>query len=146
MAEEMHLSAIGFIAEQEWGKTFDIRTDMNLQRGEFVVMPNHIHGIMIIGENQYNTGRGAMHGASTTPVDQTHAPNNRFGPQSKNLASIVRGFKSAVTKNARLIQAHFAWQPRFHDHIIRNDAEYQRIADYIMANPSRWKEDTFYAT
>ena len=141
-AGEMKPSAIGAIAEQEWWKTLDIRMDMNLQRGEFVVMPNHIHGIIIIGKNQYNAkidtepGRNAMHGVPT--------PRNKFGPQSKNLASIIRGFKSAVTQRARLIQVNFAWQPRFHDRIIRDHDEYQRIAHYIITNPTRWNEDTFY--
>jgi hypothetical protein len=64
---------------------------------------------------------------------------NKFGPQSKNLASIVRGFKIGVTKNARNIHADFAWQSRFHDHIIRNDESLEKIKDYIINNPLRWK-------
>ncbi|MBL0257112.1 MAG: hypothetical protein IPQ03_06115 [Bacteroidetes bacterium] len=51
---EMHLNEIGEIANQEWIKTPDIRPDMNLKLGEFVVMPNHFHAVLIIGENQYN--------------------------------------------------------------------------------------------
>ena len=56
----------------------------------------------------------------------------------------MRGFKIGVTKNARLIHADFAWQSRFHDHIIRNDVEYQRISDYIINNPANWNDDKFY--
>ncbi|NEW82843.1 MAG: hypothetical protein GZ094_10835 [Mariniphaga sp.] len=52
---------------------------------------------------------------------------NTFAPQSKNLASIIRGFKSSVTINARKINANFGWQSRFHDHIIRNEESFQRI-------------------
>ena len=52
---EMQLSAIGEIAETEWLKTFDLRPDMNLILGEYIIMPNHFHAIIIIGKNQYNT-------------------------------------------------------------------------------------------
>jgi REP element-mobilizing transposase RayT len=118
---------------------------MNLFMGEFIVMPNHFHGVLGIGENQYNTKpvsycRDAMHRVSTTK------PANQFGPQSKNLASIIRGFKSAVTINARLINSNFTWQPRFHDHIIRDKNSFQRISKYIKNNPQNWKEDGFFRT
>ena len=78
---EMRLSEIGHIAEQEWIKTFDMRPDMNIQMGEFVVMPNHFHAIIIIGENEYNQRdddgddhrccRDAMHCVCTTGVCTT---------------------------------------------------------------------------
>ena len=70
---------------------------------------------------------------------------NKFGPQSKNLASIVRGFKIAVTKNARLLYPEFSWQSRFHDHIIRNDESLHCITDYIKNNPKHWGKDDYYA-
>ena len=127
--DEMILSEIGIIVSREWMNTFDIRLDMNIQPGEFVVMPNHFHAIVIIGENEYN---------------QQIAQGNTFSPQSKNLASIVRGFKSAVTRHAKSIHRAFAWQTRFHDRIIRNHIEYQRIAEYIANNPIRWTDDQFY--
>ena len=81
-----------------------------------------------------------------TTINNTGAGTNanQFGPQSKNLASIIRGFKSAVTTYARkngIID--FAWQPRFHDHIIRDAASFERIQNYIANNPSNWKEDKF---
>ena len=142
----VRLSSIGDIVQSEWLKTFDLRQDMNLWMGEYVVMPNHFHAIIGIGENRYNTerdahhrrdamhgkgrdamhrrGRDAMHRVSTTDTTKpfaTTGSKNQFGPQSKNLASIVRGFKSAVTVAARLINPGFQWQSRFHDHIIRND-------------------------
>ena len=56
----------------------------------------------------------------------------------------MRGFKSAVTKDARAINHAFGWQERFHDHIIRDEEEYQRIAHYIVNNPANWKKDKFY--
>jgi putative transposase len=132
----MILSEIGKIVEQEWLKTPDMRPDMNLQLGEFAIMPNHFHAIILIGDNKYNSARrDAMHCVSTT--------KNHFGPQSKNLASIIRGFKSAVTTNARKIHADFEWQSRFYDHIIRDDDEYIRIAQYITTNVANWSTDKF---
>ncbi|MBN1927259.1 MAG: hypothetical protein JW798_15605 [Prolixibacteraceae bacterium] len=127
---EMVLSEIGEIVETEWIKTFELRPDMNLKTGEYRVMPNHFHAIIIIGKNQYNCINKRV--------------ENQFAPQSKNLASIIRGFKSAVTVNARQINPAFGWQPRFHDHIIRDHGEYQRIARYIKNNPAKWDNDNFH--
>ncbi|MDR2056986.1 MAG: hypothetical protein LBP83_01655 [Dysgonamonadaceae bacterium] len=131
---EMQLSEIGQIAQSEWEKTTEMRQDMNLQLGEYVVMPNHFHCIIIIAENQYNDKN----------TIQSVSPQNKFGPQSKNLASIIRGFKIGVTANARKIHADFEWQSRYHDHIIRNIKEFQRIENYIFNNPANWGADKFY--
>ena len=68
----------------------------------------------------------------------------RFGPQSGNLASVVRGIKSAVTKYANEHDIPFAWQSRYHDHIIRNQLEMNCIANYIQNNPMKWELDRFY--
>ena len=140
--EKMKLSLIGEIANKEWLKGPSIRPDMNLELDEFVVMPNHFHAIICIGENEFNSNdiddRDAMHGVCT--LDDA---KNKFGPQSKNLGSIVRGFKSAVTMAARKEKIEFGWQERFHDHIIRNEAEYERIKNYIINNPKNWNKDKF---
>lgn len=88
----------------------------------------------------------AMHCVCTTvknPI-QSNQPKNQFGLQYKNLASIIRGFKTGVTKNARVIHPDFAWQSRFHDRIIRNNAEYHRISTYIRNNPENWRHDNFF--
>jgi len=163
----MELSEIGKMVETEWIKTVEMRPDMNLQLGEYVVMPNHFHAIIIIGENRYNKkcnvnavcgdgtggtdGRDAMHRVSTATTattatntsDYVIEHKNKFGSQSKNLASIIRGFKSAVTINARKCTDDFAWQSRFHDHIIRNNKSLQRIEQYIINNPVCWLDDPF---
>jgi putative transposase len=131
-----NISEIGKIVESEWLKTPDIRPDMNITLDAFVVMPNHFHAIIIIGKNEYNDCKDAMHGVFTGTTIST-----RFGAQRKNLASIVRGFKSSVTKQSREIHADFAWQTRFWDHIIRDDDEYERIKTYIDNNPASWERD-----
>ena len=140
----------------------------------WVVMPNHIHGIIIINAATVETQNFASQSntpivetqnfasQSTTPIVETQnfasqsntptvetqnfaslPPNdgNRFGPQSKNLASVVRGFKIGVTKYARERGIDFAWQTRYHDHIVRNWDEMNKIADYIENNPARWAID-----
>lgn len=72
----------------------------------------------------------------TTPVAPMQSlSKNQFGPQRKNLASIIRGFKTGVTTNARKINLNFEWQSRFHDHIIRDNGSYERIRNYIINNP-----------
>tara|TARA_R110000868_G_scaffold378658_5_gene644190 strand:- start:7550 stop:7792 length:243 start_codon:yes stop_codon:yes gene_type:complete len=68
---------------------------------------------------------------------------NSFESQAKNLASIIRGFKSSVTMKARKIDPKFAWQANYHDRIIRDYAEYERIAKYIINNPLKWSLDSF---
>ena len=137
------MSSIGDVAHDEWFKTPRLRPDMNLELGEFVVMPNHIHGIIIIGENEYNSDRrDAMHRVSTHT--QTNTAKNQFGPQRKNLASIIRGYKSAVTTYARKNQIDFAWQRRFYEHIIRSPDDYDRISKYIAENPENWNQDKFF--
>ena len=147
---KMVLNDIGKIVETEWLKTFEMRLDMNLDMGHYVIMPNHFHAIIGIGENEYNSKRDtqrrdAMHCVSTTTTNHTrNDTKNKFGPQSKNLASIIRGFKIGVTKYVRLINPDFAWQSRYHDHIIRNDESYQRISEYIINNPLNWSSDQFY--
>ena len=171
---------IGKIAESEWYKSLEMRPDMNLDIGEFIVMPNHIHGIIIIGKNEFNLGgnigelngnseshcnmesnansqshrnmesnspshrgRDAMHRVSTQSASGTPPSQNAFAPQSKNLASIMRGYKSAVTTYARKNNIKFEWHIRYHDHIIRNEKEYLSISNYIKNNPYKWLEDKF---
>jgi putative transposase len=160
---EMILSEVGKFVAEEWLKTPEIRPDMNLFLDAFVVMPNHFHAIIVIGENIYNKRdekrRIAMHGDSTFDTTDTtntiettentvnnkiKTPKNQFGPQRKNLGSVMRGFKSSVTTNARKIHTDFDWQPKFHDHIIRNNESYQRIRNYIINNAKNWNNDQFY--
>ncbi|MBQ1698709.1 MAG: transposase, partial [Bacteroidales bacterium] len=65
-------------------------------------------------------------------------------PKSGSLSVVVRGFKSAISKFARENKILFDWQTRFHDHIVRDNDELNRIADYITNNPARWNSDKFY--
>lgn len=152
----MILNDLGSFVQSEWIKSREIRPDMNLELGEFVVMPNHFHWIMIIGENEFNKrgGVAAMDNvetqciASLPPNAQTMptppTPANKFGPQSKNLGSTMRGFKSSVTTHSKILNIEFGWQTRYHDHIIRSHDEFIRISNYILNNPRNWKDDRFF--
>lgn len=133
-----HPTEIGLVAHEEWTRTFELRQDMNLIEGAFVFMPDHIHFIIGIGSNPYNMNRPQV-GVSPTLI-RSNDKQNQFGPQSKNLASIIRGYKSAVTMYARRNQIEFEWQPSYYEHIIRSAREFERIPDYILNNPKNWKE------
>jgi putative transposase len=144
----MQLNDLGKHVEAEWLNTRQLRPDMNIELQEYVVMPNHFHGIIHIGENAYNNrylaSGDAKHCVSTSDTfDATFKGRNRFQPQSKNLASIIRGFKAAVTTYARKNEIPFNWQARFHDHIITSNDEYIKIANYIIDNPAKWQMDKF---
>ncbi|MGQ1891399.1 transposase [Thermophagus sp. OGC60D27] len=142
----MELSPIGHIANSCWHeipKHFPF-----VVLGAHVIMPDHVHGIIIINKPDDGRNHGQMVGAHVgNPVRGAkfcapdRYPKNQFGPQSQNLASIIRGFKIGVTKNARQINPHFAWQPRYHDHIIRNEKSFYNISRYIINNPGKWARD-----
>jgi len=128
----VQLSDIGNEVEKQWLLTPSIRTDMNVLIDEYVVMPNHFHGIIGIGENEYNSGPTIGMPAGGT-----------FGPQRKNLGSTIRGFKSSVTSWCRSQQILFDWHTSYYDTIIRNEIMLDKIRNYIRNNPENWKKDRF---
>ena len=161
---KMELSEIGEWAVKQIEQTAIIRQN-DVEIPMFVVMPNHVH--LIVVYNRVVPCRDASNASesnasvcrdtsnvSASNVSADNMPDNvsadargaslRFGPQSGNLASVVRGIKSAVTKYANEHDISFAWQPRFHDHIIRNWTEMNHIAQYIQNNPIKWETDRFY--
>jgi REP element-mobilizing transposase RayT len=156
--KKMQLNDIGKLAEQFW---MDIPNHFPfVELGNFVIMPNHTHGILIINKkNDANIGDDKNIGdylhtvqtlqcnvsadaADATEKNQTMA---NISPKPGTISTIIRSFKSATTKRARLIHTNFEWQTRFHDHIIRDTKAFENIQNYIANNPLNWKEDTFYA-
>jgi REP element-mobilizing transposase RayT len=121
---------IGEIAHNNW---LDIPNHFPfIELDDFVVMPNHIHGILFINK-----------------PDKTTWQVNKFGRQSQNLASVMRGYKASVKTHATINNIEFAWQPRYYDHVIRNEKEYINISEYILRNPQQWllngdNEDNLY--
>ena len=125
----MNLSEIGNFLKQEISVTASKRADMNVEIPLYVIMPNHIHLIIIIRQNGYNSSK-SNHG--------------KFEPQRKNLASIIRGIKSATKSYAQKHGIIFGWQSRYHDRIIRNQTELNKIAHYIENNIANWQTDCFF--
>jgi putative transposase len=136
---EMTLTPLGQAAADCWEAIPDHFPFVVLDG--FVVMPNHVHGIIVIDKP---TGDCDAVVETQNFASLQTTPKNRFGPQSKNLASIVRGYKIGVTKYARQHNLPFKWQARYHDHVIRNAGEYERIQRYVYENPQKWAEDRYY--
>jgi putative transposase len=140
VAGQMELTPIG---QGAWDCWHDIPAHFPfVVLDEFVVMPNHVHGIIVIDK----PGDDPVETQYIAPVQTQNFASlpNQFGPQSQNLASIVRGFKIGVTKFARQHDLPFGWQARYHDHVIRNAGEHDRIRRYIVDNPQKWAADTFH--
>ncbi len=153
---EMLLSDIGKIADQYWREIPE--HFKNVQTDEFVIMPNHSHGILFLMEynqNQkcrcccrdvamqrlYNNGDGGGDG------DDDLIPKNlkmsQISPKPGSLSTIIRSYKSAVKRWAgQNNYPDFAWQPRFYDRVIRNNLELQHIREYIWQNPQKWELDS----
>ncbi len=136
--EKMVLSNTGIIADILW---YEIKKHCNtVELDAFVVMPNHVHGILILTGDEIdrqdfvdwnfgdiirvNADAGAVetrHALSLQPPPQSTPGQQRFQNQGKNtVSSIIGSYKSAVSKHAHRLKINFDWQPRFYDRIIRN--------------------------
>ncbi|MBI1286102.1 MAG: transposase [Flavobacteriales bacterium] len=132
---EMQLTDAGKIVEEEWLHGAELRSEITLDA--FVVMPNHFHGIVVIGEPLVPLA--GVHGKGVP----RHAPTP-MGSKPNTLGTIVRMFKQACTKRIRQsVSADFAWLRGYHDRIIRNQEELQKIQSYIQNNSAMWNEDRF---
>jgi REP element-mobilizing transposase RayT len=161
---EMILNEYGRIAYNEWMKTPETRN--NVELGEFVVMPNHIHGIIrLLGRGElhspnnetrvFNTNQPPDNSYGNVGVFNTNKPsNNSFGNRgesisplrgpSQTIGAIIRGYKSSVTKQLGLLDFdEKLWQRNYYEHIIRDEQSYQRISEYIENNPVHWNDDKF---
>lgn len=131
----MQLNDMGQIAAHEWLKTSELRSNVELDA--FVVMPNHLHGIVVINED------GASN-VGTRRAVSLPTPR-RFGTAiAGSLSTIIGAYKSAVTKAINLQQATpggVIWQKRFHEVIIRNETMLNNIRLYIDTNPAKWADD-----
>ncbi|MGZ5244425.1 MAG: transposase, partial [Bacteroidia bacterium] len=96
---------------------------------EFVIMPNHVHGIIIIEKDD---------------SEIKLSDKGRFQNQGKNtISSIIGSYKSVVTKYARVIDSSFAWQARFYDVIVKDEISYNNIRQYILENSEKWQNDEY---
>ena len=145
---QMILNTVGKIVEQEWKNSIQLRSNISL--GEFIIMPDHMHMILTID-----------HQISNDKESKEWEHSNPKSP-SQTIGAIIRGFKGACTKKINLFynstgelqftptdELQFAptefyknkiWQRNYYDHIIRNQADYNRIEQYIIDNPQNWKK------
>ena len=127
------LSAIGIAAEEQWRAIPSHYKNIKLDA--FSVMPNHVHGIIIIdGEHPH--------------APRPHLAYRTLGlapPAAGSLSAVVRSYKAGVTRWCRANgHSTFAWQSRFHDHIIRGNREVGAVREYIRQNPENWLRDEFH--
>ena len=142
---ELVLSALGQIVRDEWLRSKEIRKEIQIFEDEFVIMPNHLHGIVNIVQTD-NTCKNKIESFNypVTARIEKEEPS-RLMLMSKSLGSFISGFKSSVTKRVNNeMGIRSVWQRNYYDHIIRNDGEYDRLWNYINDNPRRWMEDQFH--
>lgn len=124
------LSQLGKITSDNLEKIPIIYPNVSLDA--WIVMPNHIHAVIVIGE----------------PVETPHwgvSTKGNWRPGA--LGVIISQFKSICTKRIRMMGfIKFAWQPRFYDHIIRDEKELKKIRSYILGNPTKWAEDEYFSS
>ena len=125
--KKMICNDYGNIAENQWNWLF--QQYPYILYHAFVIMPNHIHGIIEIRRSSVvGTGRDLS-----------------LQSKIKSLSEIIGAYKTTVSKQIHQAGlSTFQWQRSFHDHIIRDDGSYQRIFDYMYDNPAKWEDDTFF--
>jgi REP element-mobilizing transposase RayT len=146
---EMRLNAAGEIVRQEWLRL--PRRFASVKLDAFVIMPNHIHAILVNNDlagtiRHGNPSDPPVVGATQLPLDRSMdlrggspLPARPRGPIPGSLGAIIGQFKSRVTK--RLGLSFPIWQRNYYEHIVRSAAEWERIAGYIRANPANWRSD-----
>jgi putative transposase len=157
---EMKLNDMGKLAEQYW---LSIPQQFSfVELGNFVVMPNHTHGILIIDKNDNETNSNAnvdtdvdvdanvdiktrlIASRPSQPEKTGGFAGNKNPMLHNNISRIIRWYKGRCAFEIRKIHAGFEWLPRFHDHIIRHAESFETIQNYIVNNPINWKEDKFH--
>ncbi len=148
---KMQLNGAGKMIDEEWLKL--PQRFENIQLHEYIVMPNHFHGILeitnddIIGRPQFDDINGRPQFDDINGRPQGHAPT-----AGKTVGDMMDAFKSITTVeyihgvktmnwqrfNGKLLQRDY------YEHIIRNEQSYETISNYIINNPAKWKEDKFY--
>jgi len=129
---EVQLSRVGLIAESEL-RLLPTHYD-NVQVDAQVVMPNHVHTIVVIeGEHCFSPRARMMPDANTA--------SGFTSPKAGSLAAIIRSYKSGVTRRCQELGLNIAWQSRFHDHLLRGDKVIAAVREYIRNNPMNWGVD-----
>lgn len=152
--EKMHLSPIGEIVDYQLANAEKLCNYVDVPL--YVVMPNHIHAIVICRDialrcvNENSTCQRHVPTENYQPISQRNPnPSLRDNPTCQRhvptLSRYISSLKGAVTKLARNINPEFGWQERYHDHLIRGNRDGNKIAEYIENNVAKWNSDCFYS-
>jgi len=153
MDGKMVLNDFGIIVRDELIKSIAIRKE--LQLGEFVVMPNHIHAIVILNDHANNADTHGNNAHHAEPHGRASVTGRVLHRRPKSISSFVAGYKSAVVSAVdnlideqaldipKYNRRNKFWHSNYHDHIIRTGDEYHRIEHYIKNNPVKWSKDKF---
>jgi len=138
--EVVKLSEFGEIVKEEWLRTALLRPDVELD--DFVIMPNHLHGILALCRGTSRRDEKSLVGAyGNTPQRGKGIP---FRSPSGTVGAIIRGFKAASTKRInglRCTPGAPVWQRNYYEHVVRSEKDLERIREYIRLNPTRWPQD-----
>ena len=139
----MHLNPIGEVVKDVWLSI--PRHFSHVTMDLYVIMPNHIHGILTINSDVV----GARH---AVPLLQ-HRPSQNFEsfgkPVKGSIPTIIRSFKSEATRRVNIIRGtpgEIFWQRNYFEHVIRDEKDYQAIYNYIIINPHHWVEDDEFSS
>ena len=136
------LNACGRIVVEEWERSESIRAEIALDA--FIVMPNHVHGIVWIRSPQSNIDHISNRRGERPLAPTANTSDLPRGYGSHTLASFVAGFKTGVTRRInthRQSPGAAVWQRNYYEHVIRDDADLCRIRTYVDTNPARWPDD-----
>jgi putative transposase len=141
---EVELSTVGCIVDEEWTALPARFPQVDLDA--FVVMPNHVHAILVITDLSPGSVGTALAPSNNHPTPMPEKPDTPNEPLVRGvptLGHIVGAFKSLAARriNRVLERSGRFWQVKFYEHIIRDDADLARVREYIAANPGRWAED-----
>jgi REP element-mobilizing transposase RayT len=146
----MELSLLGKIVYDEWFRSDNLRAEIRLYEDEFIVMPNHLHGIVwIVDECREDVIRSDISSIKMELVQNREKSSTPklLHRSPRSLSTFLSGYKSKVTsRSSHELQHSRVWQRNYYDHIIRNEGEFRRIWDYIDSNPQKWDEDRLHPT
>ena len=126
-------SPVGEIANKYWNEILEHFNNFELD--EYVIMPNHIHGILIINEV-------AVQNLEPLPIPNNKSIHRYQHIIPRSIGPVIRSFKSSVTHWCKQNGfKNFRWQRNFYEHIIRDENELTRIRKYINENPLKWDSD-----
>jgi REP element-mobilizing transposase RayT len=135
-----HRPDVKLAVESAWQSLLDIFA--NLELGDFIVMPNHVHCIIwIVGEGTYHLHPGTWKHDGVRRDGQLPIPTNT---KFETLSNMIGAFKTTAAARVNKLRGSIGlpvWQKSFHDRIVRNERELERIHKYIQNNPIKWEED-----